>query len=51
MEKGEERVKNYINAKNILDVINEHHVILKDLNNTGKPLREMVYDDTLCLSS
>jgi hypothetical protein len=47
MEKGEEMVKNHINAKNICDIINEHHLILKDLNNTGKPLREMVYDKIL----
>ena len=51
LEKGEERLNNYVNAHYIWAVILEHHNILKELNNTNKPLRDKVYDYVINLSS
>ena len=51
LEKGEEKLTKYINANYIIKVLIEHHNILKDLNNTGKPLRNKVYDDVIHPSS
>jgi ADP-heptose:LPS heptosyltransferase len=51
MEKGEEKLAKYVNANYILKVIEEHHKILKDMNNTGKPMRDKVYDNVINLSS
>jgi len=51
IEKGEERLNNYINADYIWDVIMEHHNILKKLNKTDIPLRDEVYDYVLNIDS
>jgi len=51
MEKGEERLNDYVNADYIWNVIMEHHKILKKLNKTDIPLRDQVYDYVINIDS
>lgn len=51
MDTGEEKLKEFINVRYIWSVIEEHHQILKEMNNTGKKLRDRVFDNVIPLSS
>jgi len=51
LEKGEEKLNEYVNANYIWEVIMEHHKVLKELNKTKLPLRDKIYDYVINISS
>ena len=51
MDQGEEKLKEYINARSMIEILQEHHVILKKLNTTGSKLRDRIFDYYLYFSS
>jgi len=44
IEQGEEKLREFVNARSIMGILNDHHQILKDLNVTGKHLDTQIFD-------
>jgi len=48
---GEERLKEFVNARYIMSILDQHHRVLNDLNTTGKKMSDRIFDYILPLST
>jgi glutamate mutase epsilon subunit len=51
VERGEERLHEYVNARSIMGILDEHHKLLKKLNTQGHKLSDKIFDYFIPLST
>ena len=51
IKQGEEKLYEYVNARSIMGILNEHHTVLKEINTSANKLSDKIFDYYLYLSS